>query len=78
MKEVDSGDPAVKCYDLKIACAGGMPVSGYLCMPKNAEPKSLKAELLFRGYAVVGASRPVKQGKELSVPRLNAGSSGGK
>ena len=23
MKEVDSGDPAVKCYDLKIACAGG-------------------------------------------------------
>lgn len=72
MKEVDSGDPAVKCYDLKIACAGGMPVSGYLCMPKNAEPKSLKAELLFRGYAVVGASRPVKQGKERIAFQINA------
>lgn len=72
MEEVDSGDPAVKCYDLKIACAGGMPVSGYLCMPKNAEPKSLEAELLFRGYAVVGASRPVKQGKERIAFQINA------
>ncbi|MBO5765691.1 MAG: acetylxylan esterase, partial [Lentisphaeria bacterium] len=26
----------VVCYDVKVDCAGGKPVSGYLSMPKNA------------------------------------------
>lgn len=42
----------VVCYDTKVDCAGGMPVSGYLCMPKNAKPKSCPAVLYYDGAGV--------------------------
>ena len=58
MKEVE-GNSKVKCYDMKISCAGGMPVSGYLAMPKEAKAKSLPAEVCFLGYSVRGASKPL-------------------
>ena len=41
--------------DVKVACAGGMPVSGYLSMPKNAKPKSLPALITYHGAGVRSA-----------------------
>ena len=40
------------CYDVQITCAGDMPVSGYLCVPRNAKPKSLPAVVSFHGAGV--------------------------
>ncbi len=37
-------------WKVKIACAGPRPVTGYLSIPKNAKPKSLKAVCQFHGY----------------------------
>ena len=41
--------------DIKVQCAGGMPVSGYLSMPKNAKPKSLPAMVTYHGAGVRSA-----------------------
>ena len=53
--ESDPKFPGVACYDVKVACAGGVPVSGYLCMPKNAKPKSLPAIVKYHGAGVRSA-----------------------
>ena len=45
------------CYDVKIDCAGAKPVSGYLCMPKNAKPKSCPAILYYDGAGVRSAGK---------------------
>ena len=45
----------VVCYDVKVDCAGGAPVSGYLCMPRNAKPKSLPALVKYHGAGVRSA-----------------------
>ncbi len=42
-------------WDVKVACDGGMPVSGYLAMPKGAKPKSLPAVLKVQGAGVGSA-----------------------
>lgn len=34
-----STDKNIACYDMKIACAGPKPVSGYLCVPRNGKRK---------------------------------------
>ena len=47
----------VICYDVKVDCAGGKPVSGYLCMPKNAKPKSCPAMLFYDGAGVRSAGK---------------------
>lgn len=41
--------------DVKVACAGGMPVSGYLSMPKGAKLKSLPALITYHGAGVRSA-----------------------
>ena len=41
--------------DVKIACAGQKPVSGYLSMPKNAKKKSLPAMVTYHGAGVRSA-----------------------
>ena len=41
--------------DVKIACAGGMPVSGYLTIPKNAKKGSLPALVTYHGAGVRSA-----------------------
>ena len=41
--------------DIKVSCAGGMPVSGYLTMPKNAAKGSLPAIVTFHGAGVRSA-----------------------
>jgi cephalosporin-C deacetylase-like acetyl esterase len=71
MKEV-KGNDKVKAYDVKIACAGKMPVSGYLVMPKDAKPKSLPAEVAFMGYGVKGANKNLNAGKNKIYFHINA------
>ena len=45
----------INIWDIKVSCFGGMPVSGYLGMSKNAKPKSLPAVLLVQGAGVGSA-----------------------
>ncbi|MFA7171832.1 MAG: acetylxylan esterase [Kiritimatiellia bacterium] len=51
----------VACYDVKVDCAGGMPVSGYLAKPVGAKPKSLPAIVTFQGAGVSTAPRPLHE-----------------
>lgn len=48
----------VKCYDVKVRCLGGRPLSGYLTVPENAAAKSLPASINFYYYSVIGAGKP--------------------
>lgn len=71
MKEV-KGNNRVKAYDVKIACAGKMPVSGYLVMPRNAKAKSLPAEVSFRAYGVLSAIKNLSAGVNKIYFQVNA------
>lgn len=46
---------SVDFWDVKVSCVDGVPVSGYLGIPKKAAPKSLPAVLLVQGAGVGGA-----------------------
>ena len=63
MKELErvdvSGKGSIKIYDIKVSCAGEKPVSGYLCIPKNAKPNSLPAIVSFHGAGVRSSHKPV-------------------
>ncbi len=48
----------LECFDVKVDCAGGMPVSGYLVKPVNAKPKSLPAIVSYHGAGVRSANKP--------------------
>jgi len=39
-------------FDMKIACAGNRPVSGYLSIPMDAKAKSLPIRMRYDGYGV--------------------------
>ena len=56
MVEVDAGTPGYVAYDVKIKCAGSMPVSGILTMPVGAKPGTLKAQMTFMGYGYAGVT----------------------
>ena len=71
IKEVP-GNKTLKVFDVKIACAGKMPVSGYLIMPKNAKPKSLPIEVAFHGYGVRSASKNLYAGVGKIYLNVNA------
>lgn len=67
MKELERipiPDPKVQVFDVKIACAGDKPVSGYLCMPKDAKPKSCPALVSFHGAGVRSSRKHVKYALE--------------
>lgn len=49
-----------KVYDVKIDCAGPMPVSGYLSVPVNAKPKSLPAFVRYHGAGVYSSAKIYK------------------
>ncbi len=49
----------IDCYDVKVECAGGSPVSGYLGIPRDAAPKSLPAVVFFDGAGVRSATKPL-------------------
>ncbi|MBQ1456524.1 MAG: acetylxylan esterase [Thermoguttaceae bacterium] len=57
-EEVPSGNENVLCWDIRVECLG-MPVSGYLCLPKDAAEKSLPAHLFLHGYGVYSAGKRV-------------------
>jgi cephalosporin-C deacetylase-like acetyl esterase len=50
-------------YDVTIDCAGPKPVRGYFSIPEKAKETSLKAQVLFHGYRVTGASKRYAKGK---------------
>ena len=60
---VDSSDPDVLVYDVKVDCSGLAPVSGYLCMPKDAKEKSLPATVQYQGYSIAPVGPDVRGGK---------------
>ena len=64
--------PNVVCYDVKVDCAGGKPVSGYLCMPRNAKEKSLPAVVFFHGAGVRSANRQLYYGTKSIAFDVNA------
>ena len=43
------------CWDVKVDCAGGKPVSGYLIIPANAPAKSLPAVVTFQSAGVASS-----------------------
>ena len=51
-------------YDVKIACIGEKPVSGYLCIQKNAKTKSLPAMVFFHGAGVYSSYANVSRAAE--------------
>ena len=64
--------PNVVCYDTQVDCAGGAPVSGYLCMPKDAKEKSLPAIVFFHGAGVRGARMMLRYGSKAIAFDVNA------
>ncbi len=62
LTEVDSKRSSFQAFDVKVDCAGNKPVSGYLCLPKDAKAKSLPASVSFRGYGVTGADQVCRDG----------------
>jgi len=62
LTEVPAKDPRFQLFDVKVDCAGNHPVSGYLALPKGAAPKSLPAQVSFRGYGVSGADPEWRDG----------------
>lgn len=71
LTEVDSGNKKVACYDLRIDSVGA-PVSGYLCLPKEAKEKSLPAYLEVHGYGVSSAGKSAGRGANGIVLNINA------
>ena len=73
-KEVEGSKnyPGVVCYDVKVDCAGGAPVSGYLCMPRGAKPKSLPAIVVYHGSGVRSAKKQAKYGSRAIAFDVNA------
>lgn len=57
---------------LKVACAGEMPLSGYLVMPINAIEKSLAAEVASQGYGVKSARKNIDSGRDKIFFVINA------
>ena len=64
--------PNVVCYDVKVDCAGGAPVSGYLCMPRDAKPKSLPAVVFYHGAGVRSSIRQKSYGSKAIAFDVNA------
>ncbi len=62
----------VLCWDVKVECAGGMPVSGYLCMPVGAKPGSLPALVSYHGAGVRSAYKPLNDGQNMISFNVNA------
>jgi len=64
--------PDVVCHDVKVDCAGDAPVSGYLCMPRGAKPKTLPAIVHFHGAGVRSAKPYPTYGQTAIAFDINA------
>ena len=58
LKEVETKNPKVKLYEVRIDCAGPKSVTGYLTIPANAKEKSLPGIVSFHGYGTGKHSPP--------------------
>lgn len=67
LTEVPSKNPDFLLYDVRVDCAGGKQVSGYLTKPKDAAPKSLEAKVGFMGYGVGSPTPDYQLGKLVFV-----------
>ncbi|OGV39610.1 MAG: hypothetical protein A2020_02790 [Lentisphaerae bacterium GWF2_45_14] len=47
----------VECFDIKVNCVGGKPVSGYFARPVNAAKQSLPAIVTYHGAGVRSAGK---------------------
>ena len=72
VEKPDPKHPDILCYDVQVDCAGTAPVSGYLCMPKNAKPKSLPAMVMFHGAGVLSAKKHPEYAAHALVFNINA------
>ena len=52
LEPVKQGNQDIACFDVKVDCIDGVPVSGYFGKPKAAKPKSLPAILWVHGAGV--------------------------
>ena len=64
VKEVKSGKPGFKVYDVTIPGLPPRPTCGYLVVPEGAREKSLPALVMFQG---AGSSRAVKEYHEKAM-----------
>ncbi len=55
--KLDPKDAGLVCYDVKLDCTGGLPVRGYLCMPRNARAASCPAIVCFHGAGFGSANK---------------------
>ncbi len=49
----------VRCFDVRVACAGGRPVSGILAVPRRIPAEGCPGYLFFHGAGVRGAFQPL-------------------
>ena len=70
--KLDPEYEALVCYDVQVDCAGSAPVSGYLCMPRDAKPKSLPALVMFHGAGVLSAQKHPEYAAHAIVFNVNA------
>ena len=64
--------PGVVCYEVKVDCAGSAGVTGFLCMPRSAEAKSLPAVLEFNGANEFGSHKRPNIGAKAIFMNVNA------
>lgn len=70
MKPLPAIHEKVSSFDLKVACAGDRPSSGYFSKPNGAAPRSMGAQLNLHGYDVRSASRDDMQASDPAKPML--------
>ncbi len=71
-KELPSANPKVKLYAVTIDCAGPKPVTGYLTIPVDAQPKSLPGICEFHGYGVRKHNPPGNPREGAIILNINA------
>ena len=71
--EVQSGNKGVRLYALSVGCSGGMPVTGYLSIPRGAETGSkYPIQIGAFGYGVGEQFAPRNSPDDAIVFRMNA------
>lgn len=70
LREGAPARPGFRVFDVRVDCAGGKPVSGYLSCPREAAPRSLGAHVGFIGYGARSASPDCRPG--MIVFQVNA------
>ena len=61
LERIPIPDDKVQVFDVKIACAGEKPVSGYLCIPKDAKPGSCPVLVNFHAAGVGGSQKLIRR-----------------